>query len=355
MATTWVAFVLLVNGYATGGREKLHALERVRVDAADGKLDGRLDYEAAEAREEMQQIERRQLVPQGEEQARARGAARGGAARGAPPHGDDADGGERGRLQRLDGPDEEAMRTRVQALLAKEGVRPRRGKYIPYFMVYDGCVLGLVFSLFGIEGMVDSHSHGWMTWASLYYANVLYSLLMLPYLTLAVPLFFSIITDAEPTGYDARGLLGACLTPAQIRRKRAIEQEEEEEWGLLQRATQVGGYVGEGLTILRNDAYAASRVLYRRAQSVGSGVQEGARDLLDSAEHLAAAVKIQALQRGRRARTLGARIKTEATKAPVLVAKAVGQGLGGSKRSAAAKAAKRDGRAGGKGGDAGMV
>ena len=48
----WTAFGLLVCGYATGGEEKLRALERVRIDAADGRLDGELDVAAAEEKEE---------------------------------------------------------------------------------------------------------------------------------------------------------------------------------------------------------------------------------------------------------------------------------------------------------------
>ena len=45
--------------------------------------------------------------------------------------------------------------------------------------------------------LIDSLIHC----SALVCAAVTYSLLMLPYLILAVPLFFAVLTDAEPTGY----------------------------------------------------------------------------------------------------------------------------------------------------------
>jgi hypothetical protein len=48
IAAVWTAFGLLSFGYARGGKEELHALEAVRIDAADGTLDGKLDEKAAE-------------------------------------------------------------------------------------------------------------------------------------------------------------------------------------------------------------------------------------------------------------------------------------------------------------------
>ena len=38
----------LLRGYARGGKEHLHALGRVRLDAADGEIDGHFDEESAE-------------------------------------------------------------------------------------------------------------------------------------------------------------------------------------------------------------------------------------------------------------------------------------------------------------------
>ena len=36
----YIAFLMLVCGYAFGGKEEVLALEHVRIDAADGSLDG---------------------------------------------------------------------------------------------------------------------------------------------------------------------------------------------------------------------------------------------------------------------------------------------------------------------------
>jgi hypothetical protein len=48
MAAVWTSFGLLSCGYARGGKDELHALEAVRLDAADGKIDGIIDETTAE-------------------------------------------------------------------------------------------------------------------------------------------------------------------------------------------------------------------------------------------------------------------------------------------------------------------
>ena len=40
LLVVWLAFTLLASGYAKGGKEEILALEQVRLDAADGQLDG---------------------------------------------------------------------------------------------------------------------------------------------------------------------------------------------------------------------------------------------------------------------------------------------------------------------------
>jgi len=47
---------------------------------------------------------------------------------------------------------------------------------------------------------------------------------MLPFLVLAIPAVMLAITNAQPTGYDRSGALGALLTAAEIQAKRDFEE-----------------------------------------------------------------------------------------------------------------------------------
>ena len=47
---------------------------------------------------------------------------------------------------------------------------------------------------------------------------------MLPFAALILPLVSTMITDAEPTGYDKSGQIGGMLTPAMMDRKRKFQK-----------------------------------------------------------------------------------------------------------------------------------
>ena len=53
----------------------------------------------------------------------------------------------------------------------------------------------------------------------------LYSVLMLPFACLILPIVSTMITDAEPTGYDKSGQIGGMLTPAMMERKRKYQKK----------------------------------------------------------------------------------------------------------------------------------
>ena len=92
-------------------------------------------------------------------------------------------------------------------------------------MWYDICVLLLCLNLFG-SGIFFVHQHAWMDWTAAWYANITYSLCMLPYLLLGVPGVFSVLTNTSPTGYDQAGSRCGKLTPAQMRRKRELDEAD---------------------------------------------------------------------------------------------------------------------------------
>lgn len=59
--------------------------------------------------------------------------------------------------------------------------------------------------------------------SDLFYCNVLYSVAMIPFIVLILPLVSTSITNAEPTGYDRSGQLGGMLTPAMMKRVREFQ------------------------------------------------------------------------------------------------------------------------------------
>jgi hypothetical protein len=67
--------------------------------------------------------------------------------------------------------------------------------------------------------------HDWMLWTNLFYANITHSVLMLPFLMLIIPVVSTMITDATPTGYDKAGHLGGVLSTAMMERKKEQERE----------------------------------------------------------------------------------------------------------------------------------
>jgi hypothetical protein len=185
LLTAWAAFVLCVSGYARGGEEQLKALEEIRLDAADGTLDGKHDRAKAESRER---------------------------------HGDHSDDEVLGNEQIF----EECEKRR-----AGQMVKPRRGRLMPYFLVYDACALALTLVLFLPQALQTNH-HAWMNWTTFFYVNSVYAILMIPFVLLKVSFIRLWATRAEPTAYDKAGLLGKPLTTAQIRFKREHEAALQE-------------------------------------------------------------------------------------------------------------------------------
>lgn len=55
---------------------------------------------------------------------------------------------------------------------------------------------------------------------TLYYMNVAYSLLTLPFLALGMPFISTILTQTHQTGYDKGGMCGGMLSPQQIQQVR---------------------------------------------------------------------------------------------------------------------------------------
>ena len=184
----YAAYALLIGGYARGGKEHLLALERVRLDAADGTMDGLLDVESA------YKLQAR-LV-------------------------DDV----------KDNDPEPVPEHLLWAAAEAERMQlpPRYGLHMRWFIVWDmGVFLGL--ALWSCPGMplswMSQAEHEWMVWRDLYYANILHSLLMTPFVALSLPVVSTMITDAAPTGYDKAGNLSAMLTPAMMERKREHQKE----------------------------------------------------------------------------------------------------------------------------------
>jgi len=97
----------------------------------------------------------------------------------------------------------------------------RKGRALPFFFMYDVCALLLVTALMLPDAF--SATHPWMVWVTLYYMNVAYSLLTLPFLLLGLPFLSTILSQAFATGYDKAGMCGGLLTPQQIQEVRSLE------------------------------------------------------------------------------------------------------------------------------------
>ena len=178
----WSAFTLLACGYARGGPQQLVALEAVRIDLADGTLDGVFDQSKARALDDDD------------------------------PH-NDPDVVFSENAGKVGG----ALREMQQKLKAPV----RHGRSMPYFFAYD--VLALVTVTALMLPTQEDVDHGWMVWVTLHYMNVFYSLLALPFVLLALPFISTMLTQAYATGYDKAGNCGGMLTPEQIKQVREME------------------------------------------------------------------------------------------------------------------------------------
>ena len=181
------AAALLLRAGAYGGVEEIKALESVRIDAADGELDG--------------VVERKVLMQKKHSH-----------------HTDDVEASSR----------EITTESKHAALqLAREdfGTGKKIGFLLTYFVAYDACVV--VFLLCAILApILIIHEPLWMLWVSLYYARIMYSLLSFPFLLFLVPIVGSSLHHAKPTAYDKQGMLVPKLSTAQIKMK--LKREEAE-------------------------------------------------------------------------------------------------------------------------------
>ena len=176
----WWAFGLLWCGHASGGLEEVMALEEVRIDAADGTLDGRKDVGLL--REAGLSIVSRTSF------------------------------------------DASYVQVVTDDARRRHGAKRRHGGVLPYFLVYDVLAallsVGVISLQIWSEGLSPSH---WMFWTSLYYMKAIYALLSLPFLAFAP--WQMLLTHARATGYDRAGVLCASLTPSEIKLRYKMEQD----------------------------------------------------------------------------------------------------------------------------------
>ena len=181
----WAAFALLWCGHARGGREEIIALETVRIDAADGELDGSRDIAKLRAAER-----------KGEE------------------------------MQASHAIDDDEVHAASEAARKKFNASVAHGGFLGYFMLYDLCAFAFCCALIGWKIYLDAvWIDDWMFYLSLYYLKTAYSLLSFPFLLFAVPVLNVVLTHAKATGYDKMGILCPKLSAAQVAKKQQIERE----------------------------------------------------------------------------------------------------------------------------------
>lgn len=172
------AVQLLRGGHTRGGASELRAIEEVRLDAADGALDGFADIGSL---------------------ARAE------------------------RLVRADTPYARQIMY-VEASRARFRVAAGKGNLLPPLMMIDFTWLGIVCAsgvLFaGTHGGWSEGSHLWLD--TLFYMKMAYALMSFPFILFLVPILGEALHGALPTGYDMRGLLCPKLSAAQVKTKEAL-------------------------------------------------------------------------------------------------------------------------------------
>mmetsp|Transcript_31251 Transcript_31251/g.70641 ORF Transcript_31251/g.70641 Transcript_31251/m.70641 type:complete len:160 (-) Transcript_31251:141-620(-) len=115
-------------------------------------------------------------------------------------------------------------------------------------------------------------THQWMVWVALFYMNIVYSLLSLPFIALALPLISTILTQAVETGYDQAGFLGGKLSPAQIKRKREFEAAMARQKASLIEGS--GALIGGTLNMtkgLTKDLVTGSAAAVKKGGALGMG------------------------------------------------------------------------------------
>ena len=183
---------LLASNHAYGGSNEIKALEDVRIDIADGSLDGFADRASV-----------KMMV---EEKTRGRAS-----------QDDDPDATHAKELI-----DDEAIARATAAARAKYGAEPRRGGRLPGFMKYDRyvVVLLLLFGFFHILSMKYDPSE-MMFWTTLFYMRMAYGLSSLPFLIFSVPLIGPGMHHAQATAYDQSGTLVPRLSSSLMKKKKA--------------------------------------------------------------------------------------------------------------------------------------
>ena len=291
----WTAFGLLASGYAYGGEEEIHALEYVRLDAADGEIDGirkhkgeekgedntararaarKLQQKADDVKDELRDVfglrpgsKIRRMSGGAEEvddvECGTATTAAGSRGEGSPPGGAGQgarDGADRGGSDRMPGDEDESdedegfdarRRSKWHAALDEQRVQHaastnNRGGALPYFLLFSEGSLVLLVAFYAhliwSEGL-DSTSP--LFWAYLYNLKLTYGVLGFPYLIFALPLLGQSLIASEPTGYDESGLLVPKLTATQKRAKYEVDrlleaaEREEQEQEEAEKANQV--------------------------------------------------------------------------------------------------------------------
>jgi hypothetical protein len=202
LAAVYASYWLLLRGYARGGKEHLHALERVRLDAADGEIDGHFDEESAE------KLHARRV--------------------------DDVKDNDPEPLS------EDLMWRAAEAECQQ--LQPRYGLHMKWLIAWDVGVFAILVVLFAPKVLLaheGSREHTFMIWSDIFYANIIHSVLMMPFILLLLPIVSTMLTSATPTGYDKSGHLGGMLTPAMMERKREHEAQVKAKMAKRKRGSKI--------------------------------------------------------------------------------------------------------------------
>mmetsp|Transcript_26768 Transcript_26768/g.56197 ORF Transcript_26768/g.56197 Transcript_26768/m.56197 type:complete len:577 (+) Transcript_26768:186-1916(+) len=235
----WASYCLLLCGYAYGGPENATALEAVRVDLADGKLDGVHAVPKRLARNRLFQPFLPRLrsgasktkSARSAEPTRALHASAGRSAR----KGESADVllGTRDTAAGDGAPGAAAVHDEVEVLVEPPSLRTvaraHRGARIAagakrsyggifgYFIAYD--VLNTLVVVAGAVAVIFVNGYraqDWIIWEVFELAREVQSLLSFPFILFANATLLRLLTGTIATGYDVSGILCQQLTPAQL-------------------------------------------------------------------------------------------------------------------------------------------
>ena len=214
----YLAFFYLARGYAFGGKEELLALEHVRVDAADGSLDGTQDRSALKENLHL--------------------------------HAD----------QDID--DDEYL-VAIKSARELYDAKPKYGGSIRFFMLWDFLTIVAIVGVHALkllsldeyvraeystctsacEGEHHAQTSGlatcieacgassvtetFMFHATLSYIKTFYALFSWPFLIFMVPVVGGAFAEARPTAYDKSGMLCPNLSSGQLKTKYDFEKENQ--------------------------------------------------------------------------------------------------------------------------------